>query len=129
MRRTAVLGLLVVTPLLAACGSSTPAEPDASTDGGASPDTSVADSGPKPDAADAAPVPIPIKHVVIIVKENHTFDNYFGSFPGAEGISQIQTKNSGTIKPPQAPNRTLRDLCHQHDCALTDWVRSNSAAV
>ncbi len=27
----------------------------------------------------------PIKHVVIIVKENHTFDNYFGTFPGANG--------------------------------------------
>ena len=28
----------------------------------------------------------PIEHVVIIVKENHTFDNYFGTFPGATGI-------------------------------------------
>jgi phospholipase C len=27
----------------------------------------------------------PIEHVVIIVKENHTFDNYFGTFPGANG--------------------------------------------
>ena len=27
----------------------------------------------------------PIDHVVIIVKENHTFDNYFGSFPGVNG--------------------------------------------
>jgi phospholipase C len=27
----------------------------------------------------------PIEHVVIVVKENHTFDNYFGSFPGANG--------------------------------------------
>jgi phospholipase C len=27
----------------------------------------------------------PIEHVVIIVKENHTFDNYFGSFPGVNG--------------------------------------------
>jgi phospholipase C len=27
----------------------------------------------------------PIAHVIIIVKENHTFDNYFGTFPGAEG--------------------------------------------
>jgi phospholipase C len=24
----------------------------------------------------------PIKHVVIIVKENHGYDNYFGPFPG-----------------------------------------------
>src|SRR5438876_9806771 len=27
----------------------------------------------------------PIHHVVIIVKENHTFDNYFGRFPGVDG--------------------------------------------
>ena len=29
----------------------------------------------------------PIQHVVIIVKENHTFDNYFGAFPGANGVT------------------------------------------
>src|SRR5260370_40722349 len=27
----------------------------------------------------------PIQHVVIIIKENHAFDNYFGRFPGADG--------------------------------------------
>ncbi len=27
----------------------------------------------------------PVEHVVIIVKENHSFDNYFGSFPGVNG--------------------------------------------
>src|SRR5258708_5835142 len=31
----------------------------------------------------------PIKHVVIIVKENHTFDNYFGRFPNAEGDTTL----------------------------------------
>ncbi len=72
-------------------------------------------------APDAPPVPIPIKHVIVIVKENHTFDNYFGSFPGADGIAQIQTMH-GTITPPHAPDRTLRDLCHAHDCALTDYA-------
>ena len=29
----------------------------------------------------------PIEHVVIIVKENHGFDNYFGTFPRANGAS------------------------------------------
>ncbi len=29
----------------------------------------------------------PIEHVVIIVIENHTFDNYFGTFPRANGVS------------------------------------------
>ncbi len=27
-----------------------------------------------------------IKHVIIIMQENHSFDNYFGTFPGADGI-------------------------------------------
>ena len=27
-----------------------------------------------------------IKHVVIIMQENRSFDNYFGTFPGADGI-------------------------------------------
>ncbi len=31
------------------------------------------------------PLKNPIQHVVIIVKENHAFDNYFGRFPGADG--------------------------------------------
>src|ERR1700758_1750262 len=29
---------------------------------------------------------IPIEHIIVIVQENHSFDNYFGTFPGANGI-------------------------------------------
>jgi phospholipase C len=29
---------------------------------------------------------IPIKHVIIIFQENRTFDSYFGTYPGADGI-------------------------------------------
>lgn len=36
----------------------------------------------------------PIDHVVIIVKENHAFDNYFGTFPGVNGV---------TLQPAQDP--------------------------
>jgi phospholipase C len=28
----------------------------------------------------------PIEHLVVLLQENHTFDNYFGTFPGADGI-------------------------------------------
>ncbi|MCU1270152.1 MAG: hypothetical protein JWN74_1446 [Acidobacteriaceae bacterium] len=35
----------------------------------------------------------PIEHVVIIVKENHSFDNYFGTFPGANGITLPAAKD------------------------------------
>src|SRR5881409_2711729 len=61
-----------------------------------------------------------VDHVVVIVKENHTFDNYFGSFPGAEGIAKCKT-STGTIDCPHAPDSTPRDLCHEHSCASTDW--------
>jgi phospholipase C len=35
----------------------------------------------------------PIEHVVIIVKENHTFDNYFGTFPGVNGVTLQQAQD------------------------------------
>ncbi|MGE5184243.1 MAG: phospholipase C, partial [Acidobacteriota bacterium] len=73
-----------------------------------------------------------IKHVVVIVKENHTFDNYFGSFPGADGISQITLAGGTTITPPHAPDSTPRDLCHAHSCALQDlsgdWLGVSGAS-
>ncbi len=38
-------------------------------------------------ATSAAPkTQTPIKHVVTVMQEGHTFDNYFGSYPGADGI-------------------------------------------
>ncbi len=29
---------------------------------------------------------IPVKHFIYIIQENITFDHYFGTFPGADGI-------------------------------------------
>jgi phospholipase C len=31
----------------------------------------------------------PLKHLVFIIQENHTFDNYFGTYPGANGLLGI----------------------------------------
>ena len=45
-----------------------------------------------------------LKHVVIIVKENHTFDNYFGTFPGANGVTLGRASNP----PPNDPG-------HRHE--------------
>ncbi len=49
----------------------------------------------------------PITHVVIIMMENHTFDNYFGRFPGANG--------SGNL--PFASNPPRGDLDHTSPAA------------
>ncbi len=35
---------------------------------------------------DDAPTTTPIKHVVWMMQDNHSFDNYFGTYPGADGI-------------------------------------------
>ena len=53
----------------------------------------------------------PIQHVVIIVKENHTFDNYFGTFPGANGVTL-----------PQAPDPQTTDPRHDH----VAWLAGSS---
>ena len=36
------------------------------------------------------PGPGVIKHVISLMQENHTFDNYFGTFPGAAGVTLPQ---------------------------------------
>src|SRR5690348_10498776 len=46
----------------------------------------------------------PIKHVVIVMLENHTFDNFFGTFPGANGYSGNLLKH--------ASNPIVTDLGH-----------------
>ena len=45
-----------------------------------------------------------VKHVVIIVKENHTFDNYFGRFPGVNGA---QFPQAGDPTPESSPYEPL----------------------
>ena len=30
----------------------------------------------------------PVQHVVILMQQNHTFDNYFGTYPGADGFPE-----------------------------------------
>src|ERR1700694_360464 len=50
----------------------------------------------------------PIKHVVIIVKENHGYDNYFGQYPGGNGVTMPNSPNP----PPSDPN-------HRHAAWLT----------
>ena len=59
-----------------------------------SPDSGQPKAHPKPviSSRSTPSVSIPkgsFEHVVIILKENHTFDCYFGTFPGAEGDSTL----------------------------------------
>src|SRR5437763_11965477 len=39
----------------------------------------------------------PIKHIVFFIKENRTFDNYFGTYPGANGTTTALDSEGETI--------------------------------
>ncbi len=54
----------------------------------------------------------PIKHVVFVVKENRTFDNYFGSYPGADGATEGKTFDGRVVPLTEAPDVQPFDLGH-----------------
>ena len=61
----------------------------------------------------------PIQHLVVVMQENHTFDNYFGTYPGADGIPAdvkmpIDPNNpsAGYVSPWHIGNSTITDLSH-----------------
>lgn len=58
----------------------------------------------------------PIQHLVVLLQENHTFDNYFGTFPGADGTP------AGTCVPvePSVPSST--------ECVAPFHIGSNDVA-
>ncbi|MGH9450089.1 MAG: phospholipase C [Terriglobia bacterium] len=61
----------------------------------------------------------PIQHVVLIIKENHTFDNYFGTFPGVNGDSTlVHSPNPPTQSPSNSHtawlNRATKALRQQY---------------
>ena len=41
---------------------------------------------PRPPTSAGPATTTPIKHFVVLMQENHSFDNYFGTYPGADGI-------------------------------------------
>jgi phospholipase C len=55
-----------------------------------------------------------IKHIVFIVKENRTFDNYFGTFVGGDGATTGRIHTGQVISLGHAPDRTPRDIDHSY---------------
>jgi phospholipase C len=55
---------------------------------------------------------IPIKHIVYIIKENRTYDNYFGRYPRGDGATTGQTSDGRTIELSVATDVLEPDLGH-----------------
>jgi len=59
-----------------------------------------------------------IKHIVFILKENHTFDNYFGSLPGVDGASSGRIHSGRSVPLTRAPDTPNGDILHSWHYAV-----------
>src|SRR5215470_16111606 len=59
-----------------------------------------------------------IQHIVFIIKENRSFDNYFGTFPGANGATSGTISTGQVIPLGHTPDR-VRDMGHTYQDAVT----------
>lgn len=62
-----------------------------------------------------------IKHVVFIMKENRSFDVYFGAYGhGSNGTTTPRLSNGTTITAPHLYDSTPLDICHDWKCTISD---------
>ncbi|MEA2487011.1 MAG: phospholipase [Actinomycetota bacterium] len=71
--------------------------------------------GPGPGAAPKTP----IKHIIFIIKENRTYDNLFGRFPGADGATHGRLSDGRKIALGHAPDAYPHDIGHDFFSGLT----------
>ena len=102
----------------AGCGG----EDSVTTAGDAATTDSPSSDSPSSDAAlDAGPpheAKLPIKHVVFLVKENRTFDNYFGNFPKANGVTSGKISDGGTVALAPLLDKSTPDISHAWAASL-----------
>ncbi len=70
------------------------------------------------------PAATPIDHIVIIMKENHAFDNYFGTFPGVDGLPPgvaLPDGRGGNASPQWLDTTWTWDLPHDRGSMLQDY--------
>ena len=108
-RRTLlVLGLLTVALFAGREAIEVITGEDVPVDGSAAIDPSAAPGATAPPGLKR----FAIKHIVYIVKENRSFDNYFARYPGADGAVEGKLSNGKTVKLEEAVDVFEPDLGH-----------------
>jgi len=89
--------------------------------------------GVKGASTSTSPTPTPdppgasIKNVVVVIMQNHSFDNLFGTFPGANGIQPgvpgftQKTSTGATVTPSLLTDTSTADLPHARADFLRVW--------
>ena len=120
-RRTAAIFLLLIGVLSvrATLAEDKPVEEDEFSLPGLQPGGPGAFGQPTP-VLDRPAQKVPIKHIIYIIKENRTFDNYFARYPGAEGTDTGMTSNGEEVELEVAQDVFEPDIGH----SFLDGVRS-----
>ena len=70
----------------------------------------------------------PIHHFIVVMKQNHTFDNFFGMYPGADGIPpstcvplDIPHELKTCVKPFHIGNYPVTNLGHTLNVFTMDY--------
>ncbi len=75
----------------------------------------------------------PIEHFIVVMQQNHSFDNYFGTYPGANGIpegvcmptSLATQKDKTCVKPFRVADHPISDLSHS-DITFADQYQNGN---
>ena len=74
------------------------------------------------DGGDGLNLPTPIRHIFVLIKENHTFENYFTDFPGANTTKTAKMSDGSTITRSKAPDGPLPcDPGHSHAAGVAAY--------
>ncbi|MBN2117995.1 MAG: alkaline phosphatase family protein [Anaerolineales bacterium] len=71
----------------------------------------------------------PIEHFIVVMQQNHTFDNYFGTYPGANGIpegvcmpaSLSEDGSKSCVAPYEITDEPISDLSHSSTTFLGQY--------
>ena len=62
-----------------------------------------------------------IKHIVIVVQENRSFDNLFATFPGADGATSGKNSKGQTVQLKEQPLAGALDINHDYTTYKTEY--------
>ena len=84
-------------------------------------------AGAAPAAAERRPA-TPIRHFVVLMQENHSFDNYFGTYPGADGIPKgtcmpVGHRPRPCVRPFRLGGSPVPDLAHDRRVRRIQYAR------
>jgi phospholipase C len=88
--------------------------------GGGSPNGAVIPGAPALPAP-AARIGHRIRHVVIIIQENRSFENLFHEFPGADTVEYGRTSKGQLVRLQPEPLDKPMDIDHRHRAFLTEY--------